>query len=174
MSKTRNIILLVSIIIIVFSSIFILYETLFDGTTINPVYKYNMPKVNATLTPPTVNFSSISQTIQGAYDMKTDKTSYKAGDTIYGIWSGCKYRDITATVQIAFVNDIAQTIPSRPGNLTALGCYTNVKVPLTIDPDEFRDSFPGAKYRLYIYTTGNPNPFRTISYTFITNEFTVN
>jgi hypothetical protein len=173
MKLHHRIIVLLSLAVIVLGSLYIAYETFLDGTIISPAVVYNMTQVTSTVEP-TGNFSLISGTVVSSYYMATDRTFYKPGDVIYGIWSGCKYRQMNVVVQWAFVNDIAQTLPARPGALMVLGCYTQVKVPIAIVPQEFQSADKGAKYRLYGFVTGQPNPFRTISYTFITNQFTVN
>ena len=174
MKTHRRIILIASIVVIVLGGLFIFYEMFLDGTVINPVVKHNMPTIESNEIPPTGNFSAIASTIIGSYQLSTDQTSYHPGDTIYAIYNLCIYRRVNPIVQWTFVNDIAQSLTARQGNILIPGCYTDLKVPIATVPDEFSVAFRGSEYRLYGDATFQPNPFRTITYTFITNQFTVN
>jgi hypothetical protein len=167
------VVVFLSIAVIAFGGAFWFYEAFLDGTIINPIVTHDMPLADGQAIPIVGTFQPSGSTIIESYQMKTDRMEYTPGDYIYGFVSVCLYRKIQPIAQWTFVNDIAQALAPRLGNIMLPGCYSNIKVPIATVPDEFRSAFPGSQYRLYGEITYTVNPFRKISYTFITNSFTI-
>jgi len=169
----RMIIIAASLIAIVAGAGFMLEQMYLDGTVINPVVSHDMQTADMALVPMTGTFAPDGSTVAGSYQITTEKTSYAPGDYIFAHFTLCLHRMITPLVQWTFVNDIAQALAPRTGNIVATGCYTNVRIQIAQVPDEFREAFANSEYRLYGTVTYKVNPFRKITYTYVTNEFKI-
>lgn len=158
--------------IIVVCLMFLGYEKFFDGTIIDPVEKINMPQ--AEISYGTEYFTPMPQgQVLGIYQVSTDKNSYKPGEEILVSLSLCHNRRITPTVRWSFINDIAAALPARSGNITEIGCYKNIRVPIGRLPDEFSAALPSSKYQLHGTVDFQVNPIRKVSYLVVSNFFTV-
>lgn len=162
----------ISLWVIILGLLFLGYEMFLDGTLVKPVIKYNLPK--ASLPYDTVYFTpSPVGGVEGIYEVRTELDAYAPGEEVYITQDVCRYRLTPTTVQWTFVNDTIASLQPRPGALTDIGCYKNVRIPIGRVPDELSSSLPGSKYQLHGAITLQPNPFRKITYLLISDYFTI-
>lgn len=166
-------IIVLCLAIIVASLALLTYDMFLDGTVFNPVTTYLLPTVETPVD--SAYFSPMPVgAVAGIYQVKTDKDSYKPGDTVYVFLSFCKHTDETPVVRWSFINDIVGDLGYRQGKIYEPGCYTNVKVPIGNVPSELSVASEKSHYSLHGIVTHAVNPFRKISYLLISNTFTIN
>ena len=126
------------------------YWQFLDGTLINPIIIVYTDRMN----------------------YPTDKTVYKAGDTVNIEISFCKLREIPANFNVHFVDSIILAIPQSVASVPK-GCYGQDKkyaLPIaTISPDiDMRGN-----WRIEGTVSYKVNPIRTISFNIRTQPFDI-
>lgn len=133
-----------------------------DGTLVNPVIKFNHDyeiKENE------------DNELEKVYFLETDKKVYHLGETVYGIFKFCKYKNVPATLRWTLANRKYVPYVQKEETSNTVGCFEQgIEWPIeqllldtSLGPNH---SFNGTiKYKA--------NSLRTITFTFKTNNFSV-
>lgn len=145
---------IVSLVITISGGLIYSYFTLFDGTWIRPVVQFYEP-----------------QNDTGAYLVQTEKIQYHTGEEVFAYFHACKYRNIAADIQWTLANDRLWFYVPQKRTVGTIGCWQDI--PLLVPLEKiFIDYHPGPNHfngvaKYYV------NPFRTLTFTFQTNDFEV-
>lgn len=134
------------------ASVYLFYLTVLDGSLIRPVVRFNM-----------------LQNEEGAYVVTLERSIYYPGDVVRGKFSLCRYRAVTPTVQWALVDTYLKLFPKRESTIAETGCFENRLIEIEKIPS---DAQPAA-YHFSGVITYKANPARDLSYTFVTEQFSV-